>query len=812
MSPEQARGDTGAIDRRSDVYGLGATMYELATGRPPFVAGSADAILAQVLRDDPPGPRGLVPSLPRDVEVITLRCLDKDPARRYDSARELADDITRYLDGDPILARREPRLHRALRIARRHRALVALGAASLAALVALGALWGREWLASRAERARGIARAQLAAQLAAQTQEVERLLDHVYQLPLQDARRGLAIARARLQAIAGTRHDLGALGENLVHEAVGRGHLALHDWEAAAAELARVDASLAGDAAALHADRGRALGELYHRALDEARRSGDRGWLARRRRELEQQYLAPALAELAASRAAGEAAAYLDASIALYRGSFAEAERAALGAAGAAPWRVEARKLAGDAAYGGAMAAFDRGDYDAALPALARADRIYAGASDEARSDASVYEAWALALLQRAEIDVRQARAPGASLERARDVIDRALRANADSAPAHIIKSWILVRWYRSPSQFHPEEAEPLLRSMVEVAGRATELAPGDALAWDALGNARVLRGIHDSTHGGEGAPAWRLAIAAFERALSIRPGDPWAHNDLGTAHRWLGARLAQAGGDPMPEYRAALGSYERAASIDPDYLYACSNQVDLYTSIAEHDDARGRDPAAAAAAARKIGERCLAIDRSYTKVLATMARAELAVAGYQLRTGGDLRGAVAAARGLLDRSPHPVLETWYQRLVAARLEAEHGGRPGAGDGGLAAASRAVLDGHDAITHLSQMNVKSASILEETARLELAEAALAARAARDPLGPLNAALGHAEEAAGLDRQLAGARLDAARACLEIATRQHRHDMALRGLGHAEAARRIQPSAEVEALRSALARL
>jgi len=812
MSPEQARGDTDTIDRRSDVYGLGATMYELLTRRPPFTAGSADAILAQVLHDDPPAPRSLVPGLPRDVEIITLTCLHKDPALRYGSARELADDITRYLDGEPIVARRESRLHRTWRFARRYRALVALGSVSLAALLTLGVLWGREWLASRAERAKAGARAQLAARLAVQTQEVKQLLHDVYRLPLQDTRPGLAIARAEIRVIAETQHDLGALGDGLIHEAIGHGHLALHEWETAAAELARVDAAVVGNAAMLHADRGRALGELYHRALEEARRSGDRSWLLQRKRELEEQYLTPALAELTASRGAGESETYLEALIALYRGSFAEAERGALAAASVAPWLVEARKLAGDAAYGGAMAAFDQGDYAAALPAMVRAEQTYSSASDDARSDASVYEAWALTLLQHAEIDVRLGGTPRELLQRARDIIDRALHANPDSTSAHIAKSWILMRWYRTPSSFHPEEAEPLLEALDEAAERATRLAPDDALAWDALGNARVLRGIYDSNHKRPGAPWLRRGIEALGRALSIRPNDPWANNDLGIAHRWLGALKAKDGGDPMPEYRVAQRSYEYAAKIDPRYLYACSNQVELSTLIAEYDEAQGSDPAGAAESASKVGERCLRIDRNFFKVLVTMARAELAIVAYQLRTGTDPRASLDVARSLLDRSQPPSIENWYQRLVASRLEAEFWLHRDDREA-RAQTHKAIHEGHVAADNLGPIGLKSASILADTARLELVEAALAAREATDPRRSLNDALKHAEQAIAMDDQLADAKLAAAEICLQFATQQHRRDMIDRGLGYANGAIDRNPSlAAARAVRSALERL
>ncbi len=105
MPPEQARGDTSKIDRRSDVYSLGATMYFLLTGEAPFKAQTPMEVLMQVIHADPAEPRKIEPRIAQELEVITMKAMDKDPVRRYQTAAELAEDLRRFGAGESILAR-----------------------------------------------------------------------------------------------------------------------------------------------------------------------------------------------------------------------------------------------------------------------------------------------------------------------------------------------------------------------------------------------------------------------------------------------------------------------------------------------------------------------------------------------------------------------------------------------------------------------------------------------------------------------------------------------------------------------------------
>ena len=137
MPPEQAQGKRSLIGPASDVYSLGAVLYECLTGRAPFRADSVLKTIEQVIHAEAASPRTLNAAIPRDLETICLKCLEKEPHRRYNTADHLADDLQRFLTGEPIVARPARALERTVKWVRRHPTPAALIVSSAVALLAL---------------------------------------------------------------------------------------------------------------------------------------------------------------------------------------------------------------------------------------------------------------------------------------------------------------------------------------------------------------------------------------------------------------------------------------------------------------------------------------------------------------------------------------------------------------------------------------------------------------------------------------------------------------------------------------------------
>jgi len=594
MAPEQAAGDVRGIDRRSDVWSLGAILFLLLAGRPPFEGESAAAVLTQVLATDAPSPRRFNSAAPRSLERICLRCLERDPDRRYGSVGALAADLRRYLAGTEVEA---PVVGPAFRLRRsiaRHPRSWALSAALAGTVIAAGAFagWTHRQASLRGERA---------AALAERAERVRSAVRIAHLEPLHDVRPDYARIETDVVALRRPADTAWLEAQRLRSLASAEAALGRTDAALAARErLVAHDAARSTDRFAL-AD---ALLDRYQQAFAQARNlPGEQAAAATE--SLRARWLEPALAQVAA---AGEPPPRTAARLALAR---QDADGALHALDALQPVREsddEVLRLRGGIHLDAARQARERGDQAAAARALGQAGDALAAAVAIARSDPAAHRMrcrWAIESLRLATARAERSVATPSALDASCAAMHAALPGDPSNAFIALEAREAIVAAHEARNELG--DARAALATAIEEAGALLGLRSADA---DLLHlRARLLRrqAGFDYDDFEKAQADFDAALADLERAEVLRPGD-WV---FGLAR---GRVLAERGrhranfrashdGDPMADYRAAIAVLEQAVARRPQSVEARQrlSLVRFFTFYALRDP----DPDAALAMAR---------------------------------------------------------------------------------------------------------------------------------------------------------------------------------------------------------------
>ncbi|MDI1479407.1 serine/threonine-protein kinase [Polyangium sp. y55x31] len=639
MAPEQAAGKVRSLDRRTDVYCLGATLYDVLAGRPPIVADNLTALLQGIVHDEPPTIRQIDRDVPQDLEAIVMKCLEKQPSARYESAKALGDDLQRFLDGDPVEARRQSIGYVLWKRARRHKGRVALASLMLVVAAVLVGAWIRE-------RQRASDQVKLSRELGESVKEMQFFLRNAYGLPLHDVDRERRIVRERLKTIASWLDAAGEVGVGPVHSALGYGYLALQEHAEALAHLKQAEAA-GYRSVELDYAMGMALSEVYKNELaDTKRMEGERQ--KQRIAVIEAEYKQPALLHLKAALGGTiEAPAYVEGLIAYHEGRHEEALVKAREAFEKAPWLYEARKLEGDVLFAmgrkyGHDAAFE---HEKMSHWFGRAREAYRAAADIGSSDPAVHVAMCELFTQEMNGARAAHKALRPSFAAAEEACGRAIAASPVMGLGHLRLAQLHSNfaWHVAVGDAPDEQPEVAIAKAIEHAEEAARRgAEGDPMAWYIAAAVWRTRVLHASDRGIDVVPAVDHAITAYDEALERDPAFVWALNESCSAYYFRAQHEFMHGIDARRSIEEGLRRCSKALEIDPSFSYAKLTAIDHRLLLAEQMVAAGQSPRDVVQEAEALIEAFQ--QQSPRSPVPHRFRAMLALteATYLLESGGD--------------------------------------------------------------------------------------------------------------------------------------------------------------------------
>jgi serine/threonine-protein kinase len=714
LAPEQVRG--ALPDRRTDVYSLGVVLYELLTGKAPFSGGTVAETLVAILEQKPDPPTGKVPDLPRDLAAITLKCLEKNPADRYDSARAVAEDLDRFLEGEPVLARRAGAAEGLLRWARKNRKLVAVAGVATVAVLVLGTMN----LRTRAESQR---RAELAQTFGQRVQQLESDVRFETLLPIHDT---TAFRRRLRQSMAQTELEmtqLAPLADGPGHYALGMAYWALQEAAPAAEHLERAwHAGQRGPEVAI--GLALALGHLSSRALLESDRPLPSD-LARKalRDELAELYRKPALDYLrtSAGRVPAATAPELHALLALYEGRFADALEAVRSSRITTSWLYQGSLIEAEALLAQADEALEAGRRGEGVALLEGAGEVYGRVLGIARSDAAVHAAECGRRFKLLQVEIAaDDPAAAATRDAALAMCDLALVASPELAEAHSKKAGIHTRWAEALSRRGADPSAEIARA-IAAARAAIAIQPDEPNAYGHLTMAHRLEGRFKLERGLDPGADLDRAIAAAEQAVTLAQSTSNGYNLLGNAVLTRAIATQRRGLDPRSDLARATEAYERSIELFARNAGAHTNLGNVWKTRAEYEMGRGVDPSVAIARAVESFTRAVELTPDSAPFHNNLGNAHLTLGEFQELSGGDGDPAFTEAaedyRAALALRPGYALAHW-NLAYAERCRAEVARRRGADP------AAALARGFAALVAAERLNPADPDNDLERARLE----------------------------------------------------------------------------------------
>lgn len=679
MAPEQARGDVNELDRRTDVYGLGATFYEILVGKTLFDGKTYFEVLFQVQNQMPKEMSLYKKDIPRDIQIITSKCLMKEKNKRFSSARELAEDINRYLDGEPIKARPVSLVYRLQTLIRKYKLAFSVGAiASILIFISLG--WGlyTRWRADIREN--------MIQTFGEKIEKMEAIARYSKMMPVHPIEQDSQKVYGRMSEIRSLINEMGEMGEGPGNYALGKGYLALGDYNNARKHLELAwNNNYQGPRVAYAL--GTLFGKLYQTELTKAEFLSDQDMKESQIADIEKNYRQPAINYLNQSKGVNtESPKLLEALLAFLNEDYDGALNKTREAYQRMGWLQEAYVLEGDIFLAQGNEFRRKGHYEQQVTAFEKAGASYDKAIQIARSDPSGYEK--KATLNRTELSIIEYEQDGdpfpvfeaglanlnlaqlISSGNAKNIIDRldlysSLGSILSSKGEDPLSYWshaieigqkavkdhpneidvhlALGRCYLAVSIYKDEKGIPYVEDEGSAKAsfkKAQDLAPTDTRVLHHIAFNGLTRARTKMQRGENPIKDLDEAIDTFI-ALNQQSSENNSNlTNLGAAYLYKAQYKSMTGNNPVPDFQKSLEFYETAIKVNPNHIVSYNNMGETAWSYAEYILNKGKDPSSTLQRASEAYQAAIAIRDDQSFLFDGLAITSLIRATYELEKG----------------------------------------------------------------------------------------------------------------------------------------------------------------------------